>query len=101
MSSLVVIHKVAVGHIGQLLAVAVLAALGGHYPVCDQVRQERRPCNAYATRKLSCARLVCQSTAQQHFHAMHQLMHRDSLHVAADCLHTACMCAWVEQHKML
>ena len=40
MGTLVVVDEVAVGHVGQALAVAVLAALGGHHLVCDQVGQE-------------------------------------------------------------
>ena len=40
MGPLVVIHKVAVGHVGQALAVAVAAALRRDDLVRDQVRQE-------------------------------------------------------------
>lgn len=43
-SPLVVVYKVAVGHVGQALAVAVLAALGGHHLVGDEVRQEGGAC---------------------------------------------------------
>ena len=40
MGVLVVVDKVAVGHVSQALAVAGLAALGGHHLVGDEVRQE-------------------------------------------------------------
>ena len=42
---LVVIYKVAVGHVGQLLTITMLAALWGHHPICDQIGQEGCPCN--------------------------------------------------------
>ena len=37
MSRLVVIHKVAVGHVGQVLTVAVLAVVRRHHTICDEV----------------------------------------------------------------
>ena len=40
MRRLVVINKVAVGHVSQVLAVAVLAVVGRHNTICDEIRQE-------------------------------------------------------------
>ncbi len=40
MRRLVVIHKVAVGHVCQVLTVAMLAVLWRYHTICDQVWQE-------------------------------------------------------------
>ncbi len=40
MRRLVVIHKVAVGHVSQVLAVAVLTVVRRHHAICDEIWQE-------------------------------------------------------------
>ena len=42
----VVIYKVAVGHVGQMLTVAVLAVVWGHHTICDEVWQKCRTCSS-------------------------------------------------------
>ena len=44
MSTLVVVDEVAVGHVGEALAVAVLTAFRGHHFVGDEVGQEGGSC---------------------------------------------------------
>ena len=43
---LVVVHKVAVGHVGQVLTVAVLAVVRRYHTICDEVWQERCTCSS-------------------------------------------------------
>lgn len=45
MRRLVVIHKVAVGHVCQVLTVAVLAVLWRYHTICDEIRQEWCACS--------------------------------------------------------